>query len=252
MKHAIILAGGRGERLRPLTEGIPKSMVPIIDDKPLIWWMLHWLRSQGVLRATICCGYLYQVITDYVADGAEFNVQVDYVVENEPLGRGGAIKAAMKKIGSQETLLALNGDLITTLDIRQLAQVHEDHRMLATVVGTPLISPYGILDIDADRNIIEFKEKPRLPYWMNAGIYALSPAIIDFLPDRGDHEVESFPLLAKEKKLRAYLTEHFWKTVDTVKDLSELRSFVQENMHNWPMADGSRCPLPNQSARQNI
>src|SRR5437870_1595200 len=124
MDQAIILAGGKGERLRPLTENIPKSMVPVLDDKPLLWFMLKWLQSQGIRHVTICCGYRHEVIQDYFGDGSICNLRIEYLIEENPLGRGGALKAALRHLNPGGSVLALNGDLFTDLNVFELLDFH--------------------------------------------------------------------------------------------------------------------------------
>lgn len=227
MRQAVILAGGKGERLRPLTEDRPKAMIEILGN-PLLAYQIQWLRQHGFTRLVICCGYLHEVIREYFGDGSRFRVQIEYLVESEPLGRGGALKQGLKHIkGSDEPVVALNGDLITNLALSDFYQYHKEQGGVATVCTVPLRSPYGIVDCDSNSTITGFKEKPELPFLINAGIYVLNQSIIELLPDKGDHEVFTFPRLAEEGKLKAFQTRCFWRTMDTVKDHSEVRSELE-------------------------
>jgi NDP-sugar pyrophosphorylase family protein len=228
VKNAIILAGGKGERLRPLTENIPKCMVPVLGN-PLLAFQLKWLRAHGIENVALCCGYLHEVIEEYFGDGRRHGVKIEYLVETESLGRGGALKNGLRLFKEQgEPVLALNGDAITNLNVSELAKFHTKNQPLATLVSTPLTSPYGIVDFDSDPKVVTgFREKPQLPFWINAGIYVLSPEIFELLPDKGDHEDTTFPLLASRAQLHAFRTDCFWKPVDTIKDLSELRTQIE-------------------------
>jgi NDP-sugar pyrophosphorylase family protein len=218
VQEVIILAGGKGERLRPLTHDRPKAMVEIMGS-PILGYQLRWLKSAGIKRVLISCGYLHEVIADYFGDGSKWGVQIEYLVESEPLGRGGGMKRALRQVENKtEPVLALNGDLITNLDLQ------------ATLVVVPLKSPFGIVDIDGD-TVTGFREKPILPFFINAGIYVLAPSIMDLLPDKGDHEELTFPQLAKNHELKAYKSEAFWRTVDTVKDVSELRNELESMLY---------------------
>jgi len=228
--YAIVLAGGKGERLRPFTEDRPKAMVEIMG-MPILGYQLQWLQGQGITDAVISCGYRHEVIQDYFGTGEKWGVRLQYAVEPQPLGRGGALKLAFGLLRDGEDLsLATNGDVITNVRLKPLIQAHRDSKCLATVVLAPFISPYGIVDVDADDKIAAFREKPELPYWVNAGIYVLSREIEQFLPDQGDHEDTTFPRLSAERKLAAFKSRSYWRAVDTVKDLSEVHKELEQRL----------------------
>ncbi len=228
MKYAILLAGGKGERLRPLTEDKPKCMVSVLGQ-PLLAHLLQWLSLGGINRVLISCGYRHEVIKEYFGDGTKFGVKIEYVVENEPLGRGGGIKKALKNVPQDSgPVLALNADALTNLNINDLIAFHKQKNGLATIVSVPLKSSYGIVDVGENGDVKSFREKPELPFWLNAGIYVLEPNIISYLPDRGDHETSTFPQLAEIGLLKAFTTKAFWHSVDTVKDLGELRNEMEQ------------------------
>jgi NDP-sugar pyrophosphorylase family protein len=228
MNRAIILAGGKGERLRPFTEDRPKCMIPVLGN-PLLAFQLRLISSYGFNRVTICCGYRHEVIRDHFGDGTKYGVRIDYLVEDQPLGRGGALRAALDTLPvDNEPVLALNGDSLTNINVPELIAFHKQHRPKATIVSVPLRSPYGILEVTDENLVTGFTEKPELPFWINAGIYILDPSIIETLPTVGDHEELTFPVLAKEGRLRVYKSRAFWKTIDTVKDLTEVRADFEQ------------------------
>jgi len=219
---AIILAGGKGERLRPLTEDRPKAMVELLG-KPLIDYQINWLSSYGINKITIACGWRHEVIRNYLGDGKKWNVAVNYVVEEQPLGRGGALKGALKILMPfNQPVFSVNGDIICNLNLHSMQEFHNQRGGIATLASVALKSPYGILDLKGDSSIAGFREKPELPYWINGGIYVLESSIIELLPDLGDHEETTFPALAAAGKLQAFKTDALWRSVDTVKDLTEL------------------------------
>ncbi len=227
--QAIILAGGRGERLRPFTADRPKAMVEV-HGTPLLAYQLRWLRGQGVTDVVIACGYRHEVIVNYFGDGTAWDVRIAYSVEEEPLGRGGALKQAMRTLpAGTAPWLATNGDIITDLSLAPALEQHRSDGVPATVVVTPFRSPYGIVDVDARNRVVGFREKPELPYWINAGIYLFSPEVLPLLPERGDHEDTTFPRLAAEGRLGAYRSRAFWRGVDTAKDLAEVARALKEN-----------------------
>ncbi len=228
MKQAIILAGGKGERLRPFTEDRPKAMIDLLG-RPLLSYQIQWLKSYGITNIIICCGYRHEVIRDHFGDGSRWQVQIEYLVESEPLGRGGAIKQALRHIkGYDGPVIALNGDLITNLALAELFDFHRKHGQLATLATVPLRSPYGIVECAPDATITGFREKPELPFLINAGIYVLDQSLLDLLPDKGDHEEVTFPTLAKQGRLKAYQTHCFWRTMDTIKDHSEVTAELEQ------------------------
>jgi NDP-sugar pyrophosphorylase family protein len=229
MKQAIILAGGRGERLRPLTEDRPKCMIPILGS-PVLSYQLRWLRAYGVERVVIACGYLHESIEEHFGNGAKYGISIEYVVEQKLLGRGGALKRAwLEALPAEKTVLCLNGDNVCNLSIKNLLEFHLERKPLASIVTVPLRSPYGVIEVSDNDTISGFREKPELPYGINAGIYLMDQEIIKRLPDVGDHETETFPKLALEGLLKAYRSNCFWRTVDTVKDVNELNNEL-ENM----------------------
>ncbi len=227
MKSAILIAGGKGERLRPLTKDKPKAMISVMG-RPIISYLLQWLEAYDIRNIIISCGYLHEVIQEYFGNGNRFNLNIQYVIEENPLGRGGGIKQAMKQLdNSNDPILALNADAITNLNLTEFHNFHKHNQGMATLVSVPLISSYGIVDIEKDNNVISFREKPELPFWINAGIYIFEREIFNLLPDIGDHETTTFPELTSKKLLKAFKTTSFWRSVDTVKDLEELRKELE-------------------------
>ncbi len=224
--YAVILAGGFGKRLRPLTDDKPKPLVEVAG-KPILMWQIEWLKRQGVTDFVLAVGYLGGKIFDYVGDGAHLGVRVHYSVEREPLGTGGAIKNALRFVEG-DTFIVVNGDILTNLSISRLVESLGGH-VIGAIALTPLRSPYGIVDVNEAGNIVEFREKPTLPYLINAGVYAFKKDIASYLPDRGDIEVSAFPRLAREGRLKGvkYL-KAYWKSIDTIKDLEEAEKTLNE------------------------
>jgi NDP-sugar pyrophosphorylase family protein len=219
--HAIVLAGGRGERLRPLTNDRPKPMVEV-SGVPILAYQLHWLRSQGVTDVVMACGYRHEVLIDYFGSGEKLELRIQYAVETQPLGRGGAIRHAYARLDpAPDLVLATNGDIITNLPMAPVIEQHRRRADLATIVLAPYVSAFGLVEIDATDRVVSFKEKPTLPYWINAGVYVLSREAVALFPEVGDHEQTTFPLLAERRRLGAYKSEAYWRSVDTMKDLSD-------------------------------
>jgi len=229
--EAIVLAGGRGERLRPFTYDRPKPMVEV-GDQPLLLYTLRWLKSSGVERVIIACNYKHDAISDYFGDGNNLGLDISYSIEEKSLGRGGAIKLAsghLKDLSSN--VLVINGDVVTNLSLSDLSTYHNNRKANITIVCVPLRSPYGIVKIDQNGLATGFREKPVLDHWINAGIYLINGALFDSFPPYGEHEETLFPTLAAKKELHAYKFNGFWRTVDTGKDLEELNK--EDILSNW-------------------
>ena len=225
VNSAIILAGGKGERLRPFTNDRPKVMVEL-SGKPILLWQIEWLKSHGIFKFVITASYKYQVIQKYFGDGSRFGIEIEYSIEETPLGRGGAIKKAFKAkiLEGMEGVVVTNGDIITKMDLREMVKLHENQKALVTMLLVPYISRWGLVKV-ADGHVIGFDEKPKLPYWINGGIYVFSREIEQLLPQVGDHETETFPKIPKTKFL-GFKDESFWRAVDVVKDKSEAEAFL--------------------------
>ena len=219
-RTALVLAGGRGERLRPLTDDRPKPMVPV-GGRPILEHQLAWLRDNGVERAVLLTGYLHEVVADYFATPRIDGLAVECVAEDSPLGRGGAFKNGYRQAGLSDPLVvATNGDVLTDQSLDALLRVHESANALATVMLTQMISPYGIVETEGDL-VTGFTEKPLLPHWINAGTYLLSREAIERFPDLGDHETTTFPALASEGRLAACKSAAYWKSIESPKDLAD-------------------------------
>ena len=217
---AIVLAGGKGERLRPLTGDRPKVMVPLLDE-PILEHHIEWLRGSGVGDIIVACGYLHRVIEEYFGDGGRWGVRLRYSVEQEPLGRGGALKLAYRQVPPGEPfVIGTNGDNVNTQPLAPMVRQHQRTAAMATLLLTQLRSPYGIVQ-QRGKRIVGFREKPLLPHWLSAGVYVLSPEFFAGLPDVGDQEDELFPRLAAEGRLYGFRSKAYWKAIDTVKDLNE-------------------------------
>lgn len=217
---AVILAGGFGKRLKPITDTTPKPLIEICG-KPILVRQIEWLRSHGVKDVILCIGFLKEKIIDYLGNGKKFGVNVGYVVEDEPLGTGGAILNAEHLLKGDKHFLVLNGDIITDLDPKPLIEGVEGY--VGALALVPLRSPYGIISTD-DRGVItSFTEKPVLhTYWINAGIYCLSAEIFHYLKEKSSIETTAFPELAAKGLLKAVCyNDCFWRSIDVHKDIEE-------------------------------
>lgn len=232
--YALIIAGGQGERLRPLTDNLPKPMVPVAG-RPILAHQVAWLKTAGVTDVVFLAGYRWQAIEHYFGDGQAFGIRAHYSVEDTPLGRGGAIRKGISLVpDTEQALVVLNGDVITleSLDAmlrRHQASKHANPGHLATIMITPMVSPYGLVDVDGLDRVVGFREKVRMPHWINAGVYVLERGILPELPEIGDHENDAFPRLAAAGRISAFKTTEFWRSVDSFKDLREAEEFLDSS-----------------------
>mgnify|MGYP000578262496 CR=1 FL=1 len=225
--QAVILAGGFGKRLAPLTSEVPKPLLSV-GGKPILVRQIEWLRRFGVTDVVLAVGYLRHKIFEALGDGRRFGVRIFYSVEEEPLGTGGAVKNAEPFI-AEDVFIVLNGDILTNLDLNKLVETLGDADGAIALV--PLRSPYGIVEFDKDGYITRFREKPLLEgFYINAGVYALRRRVLSELPDRGNIEETLFPRLAQQRRLKAAVYKDvFWKSVDSLKDLEEVDRFFGVN-----------------------
>jgi NDP-sugar pyrophosphorylase family protein len=230
--YALILAGGKGERLRPLTDTLPKPMVPL-HGKPILQHQVEWLSGVGVTDVVFLVGYRWEIVKDHFGDGGKFGIRAHYSVEDSPLGRGGAIRQGFDQVPEEEeSVMVLNGDIVTdetpqAVVERYRRKLSEDPSHLATIMVVPMVSPYGLVDTDDSDTVVGFREKVELPYWINAGIYIFDRRIVAELPALGDHEIEAFPRLAQEGKISTLKSLAFWRSVDSFKDLREAEEHLE-------------------------
>jgi len=220
--EAVILAGGLGERLRPLTQDTPKILVKV-RGVPILDRQTAWLRKHGVRRVVISCGHLSERIDDYVKSN-DLGVEIDLSVEDKKLGTGGALRLALKRTLSEE-FFVLNGDIISNVDLTKVEEHHRAKGKTATIVVVPFRSPYGIVKF-SDGILEEFKEKPMLPYWLNAGIYLICRRIESRLPVKGSLEADVFSKMGGD--ISVYMSKEAWMPIDTIKDLRQAEAFLSK------------------------
>jgi NDP-sugar pyrophosphorylase family protein len=222
--EAIILAGGKAERLGEAAEGRPKALVEIAG-RPLAAYQVALLRAAGVERVLISCAAGQEEHFERELEG--LGAEIVPVGEPEPLGRGGGLRLAARERRGEGPVYAMNGDELFDLDLRRLFDHHEAGGGAATITVAPLRSHLGVVDVDGDDVVRGFREAPDLPYWVNTGLYVLAEEAIERLPERGDHESSTFPELAEEGRLRAFRHDGLWLTVNTPKDLRVARDYVE-------------------------
>jgi mannose-1-phosphate guanylyltransferase len=217
--QALILAGGEGTRLRPLTTTVPKPVVPLVD-RPFIAFMLDWLRSHGVDDIVMSCGHLASGVRNVLGDGSAFGMRLRYVEEPRPLGTGGAVKFAEELL--DERFLMLNGDVLTDFDLTGQLDQHERSGAIATIALTPVDDPtnYGLVRMNEDGEVTEFVEKPAPDQIdtrnISAGVYVLERGVLGLLePDQpASIERDVFPQLVGDG-LHGYVADGYWLDIGT-------------------------------------
>jgi NDP-sugar pyrophosphorylase family protein len=224
--EAIILAGGKAERLGDAAEGRPKALVPIAG-RPLAAYQLALLARAGVDRVIISCAAGQEELFQRELGG--LGLELVTVGEPEPLGRGGGLRLAAQARQTEGPVYALNGDELFDLELVDLLDAHSRGGGAATITVAPLQSPFGVVDVDENDVVRGFREAPKLPYWVSTGLYVLEEEAIARLPERGDHETTTFPELAGEDRLRAFRHEGLWLTVNTPKDLRRAQEYLESH-----------------------
>ena len=214
--EAILLAGGKAERLGDAAQGRPKALVEVAG-RPLAEYQIRRLAAAGVDRVIVSCraGLEHEFQRALVGVG----VELAFAGEDEPLGRGGGLRFAARLRRESGACFALNGDELFDVDLEALLVHHRGRSPAATITVAPLPSPFGVVELADDDLVRGFREAPKLPHWVNMGLYVLDDEAIERLPEKGDHETSTFPELAEEGKLLAFRHGGLWLTVNTPKDL---------------------------------
>ena len=213
---AVLLVGGRGTRLKPLTDHTPKGMLKV-HDMTIIGHLFELLKKYGIRDVVLSTGYLKNKIRDYFQDGSKFGMNIEYIEEDTPLGTAGPLKLAKKYL--KDSFIVSNGDELKNINIPRMFRLHKRKNALATIALTTVDDPshYGVAKLDGSR-ILEFLEKPAHPpsNLINAGFYILEPEVIDMIPQGfAMLEKDVFPKLAEEGKLTGYVFEGKWFDIGT-------------------------------------
>ena len=222
---ALLLAGGRGERLGEAARGRPKPLVPVAGV-PLAAYQVGRLVAAGVGRVLVSCAAGRE--REFESELSGLGAEVVAVGEPEPLGRGGGLRFAAAARVEGGPVYALNGDELLDVNLGDLLAFHGARGGAATVVVARVRSAFGVVELDRDDRIVAFREAPALPHWVNAGLYVLDEEALARLPERGDHETSTFPELASEGRLHAFRHDGVWLTVNTPKDLRRAEEFLAD------------------------
>jgi mannose-1-phosphate guanylyltransferase len=219
--QAIVLVGGEGTRLRPLTSDVPKPAITLVD-RPFLAYAIEWLAAHGVTEVVLACGFLPDVLREALGEEERAGVSITYVAEPEPLGTAGAIRFAAEALGDrlEDRFLALNGDVLTDLDLSTLVRTHEEREARATIALYPVedSSAYGLVRYDEGGRVLEFLEKTgeEVPGEINAGAYVLDRSVLDLVPAGRAVSIERevFPRLVGDG-LSALPLDGYWMDIGT-------------------------------------
>ncbi len=222
---AVILAGGEGTRLRPLTVTRPKPLLPMVN-RPILGHILTYLKRHGIDEVVITLAYRASMIQDYFGSGQSLGIRIHYAVEEKSLGTAGAVKNAQKYL--DDTFFVISGDVLTDFDLGAALAYHRDRQSLATLLLWRVENPleYGVVVTDEEGHITQFQEKPSwgevLSDTINAGVYILEPEVLDRIPEDEvvDWSQDVFPQLLREEPgaLHGYVAEGYWADIGTIPD----------------------------------
>jgi NDP-sugar pyrophosphorylase family protein len=252
----LILAGGKGTRLRPLTINTPKPIVPVANS-PFLLYQVDLMRSAGIEEIILSLSYQPRKIEDLLKDGSDYGVWIRYAVEGTPLGTGGAFKNVEEHIES--TAVVFNGDVLTSIDLAAVVAHHKEKRAVATIVLTRVENPsaYGLVETNADGAIRRFVEKPGPDEitcdTINAGIYVLEPSVFKYMPKGEPYSFERglFPTLLEHKEpVMSFVLDSYWIDIGTPKNYLEAHQDILSQKFVSPRVQKSalRLPLPANAA----
>jgi mannose-1-phosphate guanylyltransferase len=221
---AVLLVGGAGTRMRPLTYVVPKCLLPV-GGKPLLERTMRYLEGHGITNFVLCVAYLKKQIIDTFGDGSSLGFKIEYAEADVPLGTAGQLKTASKLL--DDAFVAMNGDIVTNLSISNLVATHKKMRGVATIAlkefGVKI--PYGHIVADARGRVTAFEEKPTLNYMANAGVYVLEPRVLEAIPSgrASSLETEVFPgLIANGEVINSFYESAYWADVGSMADFDRV------------------------------
>lgn len=223
-----MLSGGEGIRLRPITKDLPKGLVKV-GGKPLLQWVVEWLKANRVRNIVMGVAYLKDRIVDYFGDGTRFGVSIRYSVHTVEGGTGEGFRLAIARHVDEDTFFALNGDQITDIKLDRMLGRHVRTGATATIAVVHPRLPFGLVDVDRYGHCRGFLEKPVLnDRFISTGVYVFDKAMAKYLPRTGDIERATFPRLSRQKRLAAYKHPGSFITVNSLREMEEAEEALKE------------------------
>ena len=226
---AVILAGGKGTRLKPYTTVFPKPLMPI-GDKPILEIVIRQLKSYGFDEIIMAVGHLAELIMTFFNDGSEYGIKIKYTREDKPLGTAGSL--ALMKDELNEAFLMMNGDVLTTLDFSDLVNYHNKNGAIATIAlkKRDVKIDFGVVELDDSNSIVEYKEKPKIDHLVSMGVYVFEPRVLEYIRP---NEHLDFPDLIKElisngETVKGYVYDGYWLDIGRPDDYEEANREVEK------------------------
>src|SRR3989344_1374318 len=227
--ECVILAGGKGERMHPYTENMPKPMF-LIGGKPILWHVMKYYSCFGVTSFIVCIGFRGKKIKEYFIEHPE-KWDITFIDTGVESSKGERLLAVKDSIKGEDFYVAY-GDDVSTVDIKALTAFHKKKGKIVTLTATPLISNFGVLQIEDDL-VIDFKEKPKLKHWINGGFFCMSRKIFEHLGKGLDLETDVLRKLAEKKQIASFKHDGFWNAMNTLKDSQELVGLWDTGKAPW-------------------
>ena len=220
---AVILAGGLGTRLRPLTNKKPKPMLPL-GKKPLLEYLIEWIKKNGVKEIVLCVSYLHKMIEDYFEDGQKFGVKIEYAISSKPLATAGQLKTAQKFI--DDTFVCVYGDSIFDFSLKNMIDKHKEKKSFITMglYEHKTFIKYGVVDTKNNGKVLSWNEKPEIKSKINMGCYIMEPNILNFIPKNKPYEMDVVikKAISKRKTVNSILIKNGFIDVGDKKTYEKL------------------------------
>ncbi len=230
---AVILAGGKGTRLRPFTMVIPKPLLPL-GDVPILEVVLRQLSAAGFGRAAMALGHMSHLFEASVGRGERFGMQIDYCIEDEPLGTAGSLRLVDNL---EDDFLVMNGDLLTTLDFAEVFATHREQEAWGTIAchRREVNIDYGVVESEPNGMLVDYVEKPTIPYKVSMGINVLSKKCLDFIPPSGKFDMPELMLAMRRagKRVVCYETDCYWQDIGRFDDYQQASEDFVEDPHRF-------------------
>lgn len=226
--RVVLMVGGLGTRLRPLTEHTPKPMLKV-GDKPILETIILNFKKFGFTNIILSVGYKSEIIEKYFKDGQEFGVTIEYVHENKRMGTAGALSLMRDKL--DEPFFVMNGDLLTNINFEHMMEYHLTNNAIATmgVREYDFQVPYGVVNVDGE-NILSIEEKPVHSFFVSGGVYVLSPKVLDFIPNNEFHDMPTLfeKLIEKKIKSISFPIREYWLDIGRMEEYEKANSEYKE------------------------
>jgi glucose-1-phosphate cytidylyltransferase len=230
--QVVILCGGKGTRLSELTEDLPKPLVEL-GDAPILYHLMSLYAHFGHKDFVLCLGYKGDMIKEYFKNAQKpKGWNIEFVDTGENSNKAQRLMKVRDKI-KDKTFLMSYGDDLSDVDINKVIDFHKKMNKIVTLTAVPLISPFGIIKLNSNKEVAQFKEKPKLSDLMNGGFYVMDKKIFNYIQPNYDLEKETFEQLAKERQIAAFEHDGFWKSMNTLKDVIELNEMYKKGNTPW-------------------